>query len=146
MTSGTSVTRFAFAVTEKRARSRYHREVEYNVDVPSTEPIPKATQRQLFYLGVGMYAAVLLINLVFLITFESSPSQYGAVRILAPALTVVFTIADAAVLRSVVKKQYPTYPDLLAKWPLNVPEYPIWICFACLGLSYGTSVFFLSRI
>lgn len=120
--------------------------MEFNVDVPSAEPLPKDKQRQLYFLGLGMYSAILIIDLVFLIAYESSPSQYGAVRILAPALTVVFTVADTAVLRSVCKRQYSTYPDLLKTWPMNIPDYSMWGYFACLGLSYAASAFLLSRI
>lgn len=120
--------------------------MEYNVASAGVEPMTDAQRRQLFFIGFGMYSAILVINLVFLITFETSPSRFATVRILALVLTVLFTVADTVLLRFVCKKQYPAYPDLLERWPINVAGYPTWIYFACVVLSYATSAYLLSRI
>ena len=110
------------------------------------EPMPKEQRRQLFFIGLGMYGAVFFINVAFVATFESSPSEFALVRILAPALTVLFTIADTLLLRSVCKRQYSSYPDLLDRWPINVSEYPIWLYSAFLAMSCAGSAYLLSRI
>ena len=120
--------------------------MESNVASAGVEPMSQDQRRQLFFIGFGMYGAILVINLVFLITFETSPSRFATVRILALVLTVLFTVADTALLRIVCKKQYPATPQLLEKWPINVPEYPTWIYSACVVLSYATSAYLLSRL
>jgi hypothetical protein len=120
--------------------------MEYNVASADVGQMSAAQRRQLFFIGFGMYGAVLFIDLAFLVTFESSPTKFAAVRILAPALTVVCTIADTWLMRSVCKKQYPNHPELLEKWPLSVPEYPAWIFSACIVLSYATSAYLISRL
>lgn len=120
--------------------------MEYNVVSAGVEPMSDAQRRQLFFIGFGMYGAILVINLAFLITFETSPSRFAPVRILALILTILFTVADTLLLRLVCKKQYPTHPALLEKWPINVAEYPTWIYSACVVLSYATSAYLLSRI
>jgi hypothetical protein len=120
--------------------------MDYNVANVGVEPMSDAQRRQLFLIGIGMYGAILVINLVFLITFESSPSRFAVVRILALVLTVVFTVADTVLLRIVSKKQYPGTPQLLEKWPVSVPGYPTWIFSVFVVLSCATSVYLLSRI
>jgi hypothetical protein len=116
-------------------------------DTPSTSDgtTPKEKKRQLFFFGMGLYAAIFFINLIFLISYESSPSQLGDVRILAPVITVVFTIGDTAFLRAMCRKQYSQYPEVLEKWPVNIPEYPTWLYSVYLVLSFAVSAFLLSR-
>jgi hypothetical protein len=120
--------------------------MEYHVGSVGVEPMTQAQRRQLFFIGLGMYGAILVINLAFLVTFESSPTRFATVRILALVLTVLFTVADTVLLRGVCKKQYPAYTDLLDKWPFNVAEYPTWIYSAFVVLSYATSAYLISRI
>jgi hypothetical protein len=117
-------------------------------DTPSTHDgqMPKEKKRQLFFLGMGLYGAIFFINLILFISYQSSTSQLGAVRILAPLITVGFTIGDTVLLRSLCRKQYSPFPELLEKWPVNIPEYPTWLYSVYLVLSFAMSAYLLSRI
>jgi hypothetical protein len=119
-----------------------------NFDTPSANDgqMSKEKKRQLFFLGMGLYGGIFFINLIFLIAYESSTSQLEAARILAPVITVVFTIGDTAFLRSVCRKQYSQSPELLEKWPVNIPEYPTWLYSVYLVLSFAMSAFLVSRV
>jgi hypothetical protein len=120
--------------------------MEYNVASAGVEPMSDAQRKQLFGIGLGMYSAILVINLAFLITFETSPTRFATVRILALTLTVLFSVADTWLLRIVCKRQYSTTPSLLEKWPINMPGYPIWIYSVFIVLSYAMSAYLLIRI
>ncbi len=89
---------------------------------PEATQVPKEKQRQLFFLGMGMYGAIFFINIVFLVSYEKSSRIWGCSNPCS-MITFVFTIADIFFVRSVCRKQFSANPELLTKWPLNLPEF-----------------------
>jgi hypothetical protein len=102
-------------------------------------------QRQLFYLGIGLYSAIFWINVVFYFAFDLSSPHIEVVRILAPVITVTFTIMDSIFLRTICRKQYPGNPQLLEKWPIFISEYPVWPYFVFIVMSCVISIYLVSR-
>jgi hypothetical protein len=102
-------------------------------------------QRQLFFLGMGLYGAIFMINVVFYFAYDFSTPRLQIVRILAPLLTVMLTILDSIFLRSICRKQFPNNQELLAKWPIAIAEYPTWPYFAYVAASCGISIYLVSQ-
>jgi hypothetical protein len=119
-----------------------------NFDLPEATDgtTPKEKQRQVFFLGVGFYGAIFMVNVVFLLGYQLSTPHIAIARIIAPAFTVVFAVTDTMVLRNVCRKQFTTNPELLKKWPINVPLYPTSLYYVCLVLSVAVSGYLLSRL
>jgi hypothetical protein len=105
----------------------------------------KEKQRQFFFLGMGLYGAIFVVNVTFLVAFEYSKPQIALIRILAPAFTVPITFIDSAFLRSICRKQLSDSSIALSKWPINIPEYPTWIYGVYIFLSFVISGYLLSR-
>jgi hypothetical protein len=108
--------------------------------------MPLEKKRQIFFLGMGLYGAIFFINVAFVLSYQLSKPHIAVVRVLGPAITIVFTVVDSIFLRSTCRKQFPANPELLTKWPINVPEYPTWIYFVYLFWSLVLSGYLLSRL
>ena len=120
--------------------------MDYQIFDAGGGAMPKEKQRQLFFLGMGLYGAIFMINVVSLFAYEMSSPHIGLMRIVTPVLTIVFIVGDTALLRSLCRKQFPTFPDLLTKWPINVPDYPTWLYYVYLLLSSAISLFLVSKL
>jgi hypothetical protein len=117
-----------------------------NVPESGGGDLPDKERRQVFFLGLGLYGGIFLINVVFVLAYDLSKPHIAFIRILDPIITVVFTIADSIFLRGVCRKQYPAHPELLARWPIKVAGYPTWSYYFYLLLSLFFSVYLLSRL
>jgi hypothetical protein len=111
----------------------------------SNGELPTEKQRQMFFLGMGLYSAIFVINVVFFFAYDLSSPHLEAVRIFAPLITVVFTVLDTLFLRSVCRKQFSDHPELLSKWPIALSEYSTWPYFAYTVMSCVISIYLLSR-
>ncbi|MGB8197974.1 MAG: hypothetical protein WCF25_13310, partial [Acidimicrobiales bacterium] len=92
----------------------------------SSGDVPIEKQRQLYFLGMGLFSATFVINVIFFFAYEWSSPHLEAVRILAPLITVVFTVMDTMFLRSLCRKQFSDHPEVLSRWPIVLSEYSIW--------------------
>jgi len=108
--------------------------------------MPEKEKRQVFFLGLGFYGGIFIINVVFVLAYQLSTPHIAFIRILDPIVTVVFTVADTIFLRRVCRKQFASYPELLTRWPINVNGYPTWSYYGYLILSVFFSVYLLSRL
>jgi hypothetical protein len=120
--------------------------MEYSPLEPSDGGMPVEKQRQIYFLGMGFYSAIFWINVIFYFAYRLSSPHIGAVRILAPVITVVFSIVDTLVLRSVCRKQFPQYPELLETWPISLAKYPIWPYYVFVAMSFVISIYLLSQL
>ena len=120
--------------------------MNYGIPEGSDKTMPKEKERQLLFLGMGFYGAIFMINVVVFYSYQSSKPHIAVLRILAPVLTVALTISDTWFLRRICRKQFPTNPELLEKWPINVPSYPTWLYYVYLVLSFAISGYLLSRL
>jgi phosphatidylserine synthase len=120
--------------------------MKYNTAESNDGSLPKEKQRHLFFLGAVVVSAVFMINVVLFYGYQLSTPHYAVIRILAPLLTVGLTMMDTLVLRSICRKQFPTNPELLKKWPINVPLYPTRPYYVYLVLRFTISGYLLSRL
>jgi hypothetical protein len=102
-------------------------------------------QRQLFFLGMGLYSAIFTINVVLYFAYDLSSPHIEIVRILAPLITVLLTILDTILLRSICRKQFSQNPELLTKWPIAISQYPTWPYFVEIVGSCVITIYLLSR-
>ena len=102
-------------------------------------------QRQIYYLGMGLYGAVFVINLVFWYAYQYTSPHLESARFFAPAFTVIFTVTDSIFLRSICRKQFPDHPELREKWPIALTKYPTWPYFFYTFVSCVLSIYLLSR-
>lgn len=93
-----------------------------------------------------MFGAILMINVVFLFSYTTSNPRISALRVLGPAVTVVFSLLDLAMMRNLCRRQFAKYPQLLSKWPVNLPSYPTWVYSLFLVGSIIISGYLLSRL
>ena len=96
--------------------------MRYGIPESSDRTTPKEKERQLFFLGTGLYGAIFMINVVLFYSYQLSKPHIAVLRILAAVLTVGLTISDALFLRRFCRKQFPTNPEVLEKWPINAPR------------------------
>jgi hypothetical protein len=97
-------------------------------------------------LGMGLYAGVFFINVVFLLSYQLSTPHIAVVRVLDPIITVVFTVVDSVFFRGVCRKQFPSNPELLTKWPVNIADYPTWAYYVYMFWSFVIAGYLLSRL
>ena len=103
-------------------------------------------KRQFFFLGMGLYGGIFVVNVMFLIAYEYPKPHVAVLRILAAAFTVPMTFIDTFWFRTICRKQVPDSSAVLSKWPVNIPDYPTWIYGACMLLSLLISGYLLSRL
>ena len=110
------------------------------------DAVPDTMRRSVFFLGLGMFGAIFMINVMFLIAYEMTSPHISSLRILAPIFTVLLPILDVLVIRSVCTKQFPGHPEMLSRFPVSVPGYPTWIYSALLLASIAISGYLVSRL
>jgi hypothetical protein len=110
------------------------------------DALPVEKQRQLYFLGMGLYSSIFWIDVLFYNAYRFTTPHIGVVRILAPVLTVAFIILDTVLLRSICRKQFPKNPELLRKWPIAIPKYSTWPYFAFVAMSCIVAIYLLSRL
>lgn len=103
-------------------------------------------QRQFFFLGMGIYGGLFMVNVMFLIAYEYPKSHIAVIRILAAAFTVPAIFLYTVFLRYIGRKQLPDSSVLLSKWPVNIPDYPTWMYGVYTFLSLLISGYLLSRL
>jgi hypothetical protein len=103
-------------------------------------------QRQFYFLGMGFYGGLFMVNVVFLVAYEYSKPHIAVIRILAAAFTVPVTFLHTIFLRYIGRKQLPDSSVLLSKWPVNIPDYPTWMYGVYTALSLLISGYLLSRL
>jgi hypothetical protein len=103
------------------------------------------TRRSVFLLGLGMFGAIFVINVLLLVAYEVTSPHVANLGILAPVLTVLLPILDILVVRRVGKKQFPELSEILSRFPFSVPGYPTWIYSLLLLGSAAISGFLISR-
>jgi hypothetical protein len=103
-------------------------------------------QRQFFFLGMGIYGGLFMVNVMFLIAYEYPKPHIAVIRILAAAFTVPAIFLYTVFLRYIGRKQLPDSSVLLSKWPVNIPDYPTWMYGAYTFLSLLISGYLLSRL
>jgi hypothetical protein len=103
-------------------------------------------QRQFFFLGMGLYGGIFMVNVMFLIAYEYPKPHVAVIRILAAAFTVPMTFIDTFWFRAICRKQLPDSSVVLSKWPVNIPDYPTWIYSVYMILSVLISGYLLSRL
>jgi hypothetical protein len=103
-------------------------------------------QRQFFFLGMGLYGGIFMVNVMFLIAYEYPRPHVAVIRILAAAFTVPMMFIDTFWFRTICRKQLPDSSVVLSKWPVNIPDYPTWIYSVYMILSVLISGYLLSRL
>ena len=103
------------------------------------------TRRSVFLLGLGMFGAIFVINVLLLVAYEVTSPHVANLGILAPVLTVLLPILEILGVRRVGKKQFPELSDTLSRFPVSVPGYPTWIYSRLLLGSVAISGFLISR-
>jgi hypothetical protein len=103
-------------------------------------------QRQFFFLGIGLYGGIFVVNVMFLIAYEFPKPHVAVVRILAAAFTVPMVFIDTFWFRTACRKQLRDSSVVLSRWPVNIPDYPTWTYGACVVLSLLISGYLLTRL
>jgi hypothetical protein len=107
--------------------------------------LPTEMQRQLFFLGMGLYGAIFMINVIFYFAYDLSSPHLEIVRTFASVITVMLTVLDTIFLRSICRKQFSDHSELLSRWPIALSDYPTWPYFVYTVMSCIISLYLVRR-